>query len=139
MTLIRMLPLNSGSTRFNSVQPFTIPNHTSFILQSQFDKPGFHAGTPPPYNLTGSSVTAGAGHQTPGGQMGTAPSGHYTTPSHPYMPMMTQHHLTQAAMLHNLQPDISSGSSQRSGQSSQQKGSGASSAKQYANNYWGAS
>ncbi|KAG1668549.1 Protein lingerer [Nymphon striatum] len=110
----------------------------SQLGKAQFDKPGFHAGTPPPFNLPG-GVTAGAGHQTAGGPMGTAPSGHYATPTAPYMPMMAQHHISPA-MLHTLQQDVSSGSSQRTGQSSsQQKGGTGSSNKSYTNNYWSTS
>ncbi|XP_013784195.1 ubiquitin-associated protein 2-like, partial [Limulus polyphemus] len=93
-------------------------NKTHAQLAKSFDKPGFHTGTPPPFNL--------AGTQTPG-LMGAS-----SAPYAPFIPVLThgQHH---SAVLHHHLPQDSpqpggtpSGGPQRGGPQGlgQQKGPG---------------
>lgn len=94
---------------------------------TQFDKQGFHTGTPPPFNMT---------HLAAGGAA-TGPIGVGTTayPA-PFMPVMTHHH---SPMLHghHLQQDGQTGSTQRATQNAgPQK---VSAGKPYnSTGYWGA-
>lgn len=63
-------------------------------LQS-FDKQGFHAGTPPPFNLP--SALGGTGPLNPGGAPGYAPAQFlHILPAHqqPHSQLL-HHHLTQ--------------------------------------------
>lgn len=66
----------------------------SLWLQS-FDKQGFHAGTPPPFNLP--SALGGTGPLNPGGAPGYAPAQFlHILPAHqqPHSQLL-HHHLTQ--------------------------------------------
>ncbi|XP_076330481.1 ubiquitin-associated protein 2-like [Tachypleus tridentatus] len=93
-------------------------NKTHAQLAKTFDKPGFHTGTPPPFNL--------AGTQNPG-LMGAS-----STPYTPFIPVLThgQHHST--LLHHHIQQDspqaggAPSGGPQRGGPQGlgQQKGPG---------------
>lgn len=90
-----------------------------------FEKPGFHTGTPPPFNLPLAT-------QTQAGPMG-APTTPYGTP---FVPIVT--HQPHSQMLHHpLQQDSSGGSSRGSQQASTQPKSGGS--KNYGTTYWSAS
>ncbi len=86
-----------------------------------FDKAGFHASTPPPFNLP----------LPPGTQAGSvgAPAAYGA----PYVPMMP--HQPHSQILHL--PQDSSGSSNRGSQQSSVQGKGASS-KNFSTTYWGA-
>lgn len=65
------------------------------LLLQAFDKQGFHAGTPPPFNLQMAPGQLATGTQA--GPLGT-PTGHYGTPFVPVMP-----HQPHSQMLHPLQ------------------------------------
>lgn len=66
----------------------------NFLSLQSYDKPGFHTGTPPPFNLAGSQAA---------GPMG-ASSAPYATQ---FIPVLThgQHHSTAALLHHHLQQD----------------------------------
>ncbi|KAI0237344.1 hypothetical protein LSAT2_012142 [Lamellibrachia satsuma] len=88
-----------------------------------YDKPGFHAGTPPPFNLplaTGSQAAP----------LG-APTG-YGAPA--YMPMMPPQQHSQM-LHHHMQQDSTGGSSRNSQQSATQPKPGVT--KSYSTGYWG--
>jgi hypothetical protein len=100
-------------------------NPVSLPVNQSYDKAtGFHAGTPPPFNLP---LPTG----TQAGAMG-APTAAYGAP---YVPVMT-HQPPSQMMHHHLQQDCSGGSSRAGQQTATQPK--ASSGKTYSAAYWGA-
>ncbi|XP_067887782.1 ubiquitin-associated protein 2a isoform X2 [Heterodontus francisci] len=85
-----------------------VPDMTGSVYKTQsFDKQGFHAGTPPPFNLP--SALGGTGALNPGAAAGYAP---------PFLHIVSAHQQPHSQMLHHhLQQDNQGGSGQRSQQS----------------------
>ncbi|XP_041043341.1 ubiquitin-associated protein 2a isoform X2 [Carcharodon carcharias] len=86
-----------------------VPDMTGSVYKTQsFDKQGFHAGTPPPFNLP--SALGGTGTLNPGAAAGYAP---------PFLHIVSTHQQPHSQMLHHhLQQDNQGGSGQRNQQSS---------------------
>uniref|UniRef100_UPI00398ECC02 ubiquitin-associated protein 2a isoform X4 n=1 Tax=Pristiophorus japonicus TaxID=55135 RepID=UPI00398ECC02 len=86
-----------------------VPDMTGSVYKTQsFDKQGFHAGTPPPFNLP--SALGGTGALNPGAAAGYAP---------PFLHIVSAHQQPHSQMLHHhLQQDNQGGSGQRNQQSS---------------------
>lgn len=95
------------------------------LVGLSFDKPGFPAGTPPPFNMPGTQT----------GPMG-APSTAYAPP--PFIAMLAHHQQHPSPMLHHqLHQDSQGTSSQRSNQSGGQQKPGQGSKPNYsAPSYW---
>ncbi|XP_067840790.1 ubiquitin-associated protein 2a isoform X7 [Heptranchias perlo] len=87
----------------------SVPDMTGSVYKTQsFDKQGFHAGTPPPFNLP--SALGGTGTLNPGAAAGYAP---------PFLHIVSAHQQPHSQMLHHhLQQDNQGGSGQRNQQSS---------------------
>ncbi|XP_038646622.1 ubiquitin-associated protein 2a isoform X3 [Scyliorhinus canicula] len=86
-----------------------VPDMAGSVYKTQsFDKQGFHAGTPPPFNLP--SALGGTGTLNPGAAAGYAP---------PFLHIVSTHQQPHSQMLHHhLQQDNQGGSGQRNQQSS---------------------
>ncbi|XP_043543554.1 ubiquitin-associated protein 2a isoform X6 [Chiloscyllium plagiosum] len=86
-----------------------VPDMTGSVYKTQsFDKQGFHAGTPPPFNLP--SALGATGTLNPGAAAGYAP---------PFLHIVSAHQQPHSQMLHHhLQQDNQSGSGQRNQQNS---------------------
>ncbi|XP_072453088.1 ubiquitin-associated protein 2 isoform X4 [Notamacropus eugenii] len=92
-----------------------------------FDKQGFHAGTPPPFNLP--SALASTGPLTPGAAPGYAPA--------PFLHILPAHQQPHSQMLHHhLQQDGQGGSGQRSQPSTLQPKSQATKPTYGSSPYW---
>ncbi|WAR00627.1 UBAP2-like protein [Mya arenaria] len=102
---------SANSTVTGSSDISSLPGGYSKTHPQAFDKQGFHAGTPPPFNLQ-----MAAGQLATGTQAGSL--GAHTTPYAPYVPMMP--HQPHSQMLHHPLQDTSSssrGGQQTGGQS----------------------
>uniref|UniRef100_T1JFU6 UBA domain-containing protein n=1 Tax=Strigamia maritima TaxID=126957 RepID=T1JFU6_STRMM len=107
----------SGSNSTADVAASVYGKNSSQLGKS-FDKPGFPAGTPPPFSLTGTQA---------------GPMGAPTTPyAGPFITMI-QHPST---MMHHMHQESSTGSGQRSSQSGAQQKPGSGSKPAYSANYW---
>ncbi|XP_048384714.1 ubiquitin-associated protein 2a isoform X3 [Stegostoma tigrinum] len=86
-----------------------VPDLSGSVYKTQsFDKQGFHAGTPPPFNLP--SALGATGTLNPGAAAGYAP---------PFLHIVSAHQQPHSQMLHHhLQQDNQGGSGQRSQQNS---------------------
>ncbi|XP_064646872.1 ubiquitin-associated protein 2-like isoform X2 [Lineus longissimus] len=113
---IKVGGVNTTSTDL-AAAAYTAKSHAQ-----SFDKQGFHAGTPPPFNMP----VAG------GSQAG--PMGAPTTPYASYMPILQ--HQPQAQMLHHQLQQDSTGSARSQPSSNQPKAAGSS--KNYSTGYWNA-
>uniref|UniRef100_A0A8C1A338 Ubiquitin associated protein 2a n=2 Tax=Cyprinus carpio TaxID=7962 RepID=A0A8C1A338_CYPCA len=101
---------------------------TVYNKTQPFDKQGFHAGTPPPFNLP--SALGGAGPLTPGAAAGYAPAQFlHILPAHqqPHSQLL-HHHLTQ---------DGQGGPSQRSQSSTMQQKTQVNKSNYGSSPYWG--
>nr|XP_006811805.1 PREDICTED: ubiquitin-associated protein 2-like [Saccoglossus kowalevskii] len=101
-----------------------------------FDKQGFHAGTPPPFNIP---LASGA----QGGTMNPA-TGYAATPA-PFVQMMAPHphqhqHQHHSQMLaHQMHGDGPQGGSNQRSQGGSSQGKPTGSKQSYSSPYWGAS
>ncbi|XP_006898565.1 PREDICTED: ubiquitin-associated protein 2 [Elephantulus edwardii] len=104
----------SGPGKGVSVSSSTtgLPDMTGSVYKTQaFDKQGFHAGTPPPFNLP--SALGSTGPLAPGAAPGYAPP--------PFLHILPAHQQPHSQLLHHHVPqDAQSGSGQRNQPSSLQ-------------------
>ncbi|XP_075864920.1 ubiquitin-associated protein 2 isoform X2 [Microcebus murinus] len=121
----------SGPSKGVSVSSSTtgLPDMTGSVYNKNqnFDKQGFHAGTPPPFSLP--SALGSAGPLAPGAAPGYAPP-----PFLHILPAHQQHH--SQLLHHHLPQDAQSGSGQRSQPSSLQPKSQASKPTYGNSPYW---
>lgn len=106
-----------------------LPDMTGSVYNKpqNFDKQGFHAGTPPPFNLP--SALGSTGPLAPGAAAGYAPA--------PFLHIMPAHQQPHSQLLHHHLPqDTPSGSGQRSQPSSLQPKSQASKPTYGSSPYW---
>ncbi|KAH0521653.1 Ubiquitin-associated protein 2 [Microtus ochrogaster] len=106
-----------------------LPDMTGSVYNKtqNFDKQGFHAGTPPPFSLP--SALGSTGPLAPGAAAGYAPA--------PFLHIMPAHQQPHSQMLHHHLPqDTPSGSGQRSQPSSLQPKSQASKPTYGSSPYW---
>uniref|UniRef100_A0A9J7Y179 Ubiquitin associated protein 2a n=2 Tax=Cyprinus carpio TaxID=7962 RepID=A0A9J7Y179_CYPCA len=93
-----------------------------------FDKQGFHAGTPPPFNLP--SALGGTGPLTPGAAPGYAPA--------PFLHILQAHQQPHSQLLHHhLTQDGQGGPSQRSQSSTMQQKTQVNKSNYGSSPYWG--
>uniref|UniRef100_A0A671QKK8 Ubiquitin-associated protein 2-like n=1 Tax=Sinocyclocheilus anshuiensis TaxID=1608454 RepID=A0A671QKK8_9TELE len=93
-----------------------------------FDKQGFHAGTPPPFNLP--SALGGTGPLTPGAAPGYAPA--------PFLHILPAHQQPHSQLLHHhLTQDGQGGPSQRSQSSTMQQKTQVNKSNYGSSPYWG--
>ncbi|XP_015460488.3 ubiquitin-associated protein 2a isoform X2 [Astyanax mexicanus] len=101
---------------------------TVYNKTPSFDKQGFHAGTPPPFNLP--SALGGTGPLTPGGAPGYAPA--------PFLHILPAHQQPHSQLLHHhLTQDGQGGPSQRSQTSSMQQKTQVNKSSYGSSPYWG--
>ncbi|XP_030624031.1 ubiquitin-associated protein 2a [Chanos chanos] len=101
---------------------------TVYNKTQSFDKQGFHAGTPPPFNLP--SALGGTGPLTPGGAPGYAPA--------PFLHILPAHQQPHSQLLHHhLTQDGQGGPSQRSQSSSMQQKTQVNKSSYGSSPYWG--
>ncbi|XP_040596003.1 ubiquitin-associated protein 2 [Mesocricetus auratus] len=105
-----------------------LPDMTGSVYNKTqtFDKQGFHAGTPPPFNLP--SALGSTGPLAPGAAPGYAAA--------PFLHIMPAHQQPHSQLLHHLPQDTPSGSGQRSQPSSMQPKSQASKPTYGNSPYW---
>ncbi|XP_066502239.1 ubiquitin-associated protein 2a isoform X2 [Hoplias malabaricus] len=101
---------------------------TVYNKTQSFDKQGFHAGTPPPFNLP--SALGGTGPLTPGGAPGYAPA--------PFLHILPAHQQPHSQLLHHhLTQDGQGGLSQRNQTSSMQPKTQVNKSSYGSSPYWG--
>ncbi|XP_078287306.1 ubiquitin-associated protein 2a isoform X2 [Rhinoraja longicauda] len=105
-----------------------VPDLTGSVYKTQsFDKQGFHAGTPPPFNLP--SALGGTGALNPSAATGFAP---------PFLHIVSAHQQAHSQMLHHhLQQDNQGGSGQRNQQNSMPQKSQVNKPNYGSSPYWG--
>ncbi|KAL4227227.1 copulation [Mactra antiquata] len=119
--------MNSTVTVGSGSSDIQIPGYGGKTHAQAFDKQGFHAGTPPPFNLQMAAGQLATGTQA--GPLG-APTAAF---GGPFVPMMT--HQPHSQMMHHPLQDTTSSNrgSQQSGGHSQSK----TSSKSYNSSNWG--
>ncbi|XP_073680128.1 ubiquitin-associated protein 2a [Garra rufa] len=101
---------------------------TVYNKTQPFDKQGFHAGTPPPFNLP--SALGGTGPLTPGAAPGYAPA--------PFLHILPAHQQPHSQLLHHhLTQDGQGGPSQRSQPSTMQQKTQVNKSNYGSSPYWG--
>uniref|UniRef100_A0A673LID5 UBA domain-containing protein n=1 Tax=Sinocyclocheilus rhinocerous TaxID=307959 RepID=A0A673LID5_9TELE len=101
---------------------------TVYNKTQPFDKQGFHAGTPPPFNLP--SALGGTGPLTPGAGPGYAPA--------PFLHILPAHQQPHSQLLHHhLTQDGQGGLSQRSQSSTMQQKTQVNKSNYGSSPYWG--
>ncbi|XP_051533058.1 ubiquitin-associated protein 2-like isoform X5 [Myxocyprinus asiaticus] len=101
---------------------------TVYNKTQSFDKQGFHAGTPPPFNLP--SALGGTGPLTPGAAPGYAPA--------PFLHILPPHQQPHSQLLHHhLTQDGQGGPSQRSQSSTMQQKTQINKSNYGSSPYWG--
>uniref|UniRef100_A0A673IH28 Ubiquitin-associated protein 2-like n=1 Tax=Sinocyclocheilus rhinocerous TaxID=307959 RepID=A0A673IH28_9TELE len=101
---------------------------TVYNKTQPFDKQGFHAGTPPPFNLP--SALGGTGPLTPGAAPGYAPA--------PFLHILPAHQQPHSQLLHHhLTQDGQGGPSQRSQSSTMQQKTQVNKSNYGSSPYWG--
>uniref|UniRef100_A0A4W4G5A9 UBA domain-containing protein n=1 Tax=Electrophorus electricus TaxID=8005 RepID=A0A4W4G5A9_ELEEL len=101
---------------------------TVYNKTQSFDKQGFHAGTPPPFNLP--SALGGTGPLTPSGAPGYAPA--------PFLHILPAHQQPHSQLLHHhLTQDGQGGPSQRSQTSTMQQKTQVNKSSYGSSPYWG--
>uniref|UniRef100_A0A8C2AVW3 Ubiquitin associated protein 2a n=1 Tax=Cyprinus carpio TaxID=7962 RepID=A0A8C2AVW3_CYPCA len=101
---------------------------TVYNKTQPFDKQGFHAGTPPPFNLP--SALGGTGPLTPGAAPGYAPA--------PFLHILQAHQQPHSQLLHHhLTQDGQGGPSQRSQSSTMQQKTQVNKSNYGSSPYWG--
>ncbi|XP_016126818.1 ubiquitin-associated protein 2a [Sinocyclocheilus grahami] len=101
---------------------------TVYNKTQPFDKQGFHAGTPPPFNLP--SALGGTGPLTPGAAPGYAPA--------PFLHILPAHQQPHSQLLHHhLTQDGQGGLSQRSQSSTMQQKTQVNKSNYGSSPYWG--
>ncbi|XP_065100127.1 ubiquitin-associated protein 2a isoform X1 [Paramisgurnus dabryanus] len=101
---------------------------TVYNKTQSFDKQGFHAGTPPPFNLP--SALGGTGPLTPGGAPGYAPA--------PFLHILPAHQQPHSQLLHHhLTQDGQGGPNQRSQSSTMQQKTQVNKSNYGSSPYWG--
>lgn len=105
-----------------------VPDLTGSVYKTQsFDKQGFHAGTPPPFNLP--SALGGTGALNPSAATGFAP---------PFLHIVSAHQQAHSQMLHHhLQQDNQGGSGQRNQQNNMPQKSQVNKPNYGSSPYWG--
>ncbi|XP_054277627.1 protein lingerer isoform X2 [Macrosteles quadrilineatus] len=115
----------AGGTPTTSADLYT-KGHATLNKVNSYDKAGFHSGTPPPFNLTGS-------------QTGLAPSGTYAPHLFiPTMPPHQQHHSGATLMHQPLHQDGATNSGPRT-QSTSQPNKAGSKQQNYSPSFWATS
>ncbi|XP_060746405.1 ubiquitin-associated protein 2a isoform X3 [Tachysurus vachellii] len=101
---------------------------TVYNKTQSFDKQGFHAGTPPPFNLP--SALGGTGPLNPGGAPGYAPA--------PFLHILPAHQQPHSQLLHHhLTQDGQGGPNQRNQSSSMQQKTQVNKSSYGSSPYWG--
>ncbi|KAA0719856.1 Ubiquitin-associated protein 2 [Triplophysa tibetana] len=101
---------------------------TVYNKTQTFDKQGFHAGTPPPFNLP--SALGGTGPLTPGAAPGYAPA--------PFLHILPAHQQPHSQLLHHhLTQDGQGGPNQRSQSSTMQQKTQVNKSNYGSSPYWG--
>ncbi|XP_053503969.1 ubiquitin-associated protein 2a isoform X2 [Ictalurus furcatus] len=101
---------------------------TVYNKTQSFDKQGFHAGTPPPFNLP--SALGGTGPLNPGGAPGYAPG--------PFLHILPAHQQPHSQLLHHhLTQDGQGGPNQRNQSSSMQQKTQVNKSSYGSSPYWG--
>ncbi|XP_062867105.1 ubiquitin-associated protein 2a isoform X2 [Trichomycterus rosablanca] len=106
-----------------------VPDISGTVYKTQsFDKQGFHAGTPPPFNLP--SALGGTGPLNPGGAPGYAPA--------PFLHILPAHQQPHSQLLHHhLTQDGQVGPNQRNQSSSMQQKTQVNKSSYGSSPYWG--